>query len=84
MREANQEIRTGYSRAGSDVPFYVILSVIGGTYVVLILAMLVADVMYMAGAPTRIVLVRMGPVSGRHRPCSCGVGQAGDSLFDQA
>ena len=61
MREANQEIRTGYSRAGSDVPFYVILSVIGGTYVVLILAMLVADVMYMAGAPTRIVSSEWAP-----------------------
>jgi len=30
----------------SDVPFYVVLSVIGGTYVVLILAMLLADVVY--------------------------------------
>lgn len=33
-------------RVPSDVPFYVILGVIGGTYVVLILAMLLADVVY--------------------------------------
>ncbi len=47
MSEAHKEIRTGHSRAGSDVPFYVILSVIGGTYVLLIVALLVADVAYM-------------------------------------
>ena len=34
-------------RVGSDAPFYVILSVIGATYVVLILAMLLADAVYM-------------------------------------
>lgn len=34
-------------RVRSDGPFYVILSVIGGTYVVLILAMLAADATYM-------------------------------------
>ncbi len=33
-------------RVASDVPFYVIFGVIGGTYVVLILAMLVADLAY--------------------------------------
>ncbi len=47
MSEAAQEIRTGHSRAGSDVPFYAILSVIGGTYVLLIVALLVADAAYM-------------------------------------
>lgn len=34
-------------RAGSDAPFYVILAVIGGSYVALILAMLAADAAYM-------------------------------------
>lgn len=53
MTSATQEIRTGQSRAGSDVPFYVILSVIGGTYVVLIVALLVADVMYLVGWPPK-------------------------------
>jgi molybdate transport system permease protein len=40
-------------RVRSDAPFYVILSVIGGTYVVLILAMLAADAAYMfTGRPS--------------------------------
>ena len=34
-------------QVGSDAPFYAILAVIGGTYVVLIAAMLLADVAYM-------------------------------------
>ena len=62
MSEATQEIRTGRSRAGSDVPFYVILSVIGGTYVLLIVALLVADVMYMAGTPTKIISSEWAPL----------------------
>lgn len=35
---------------GSDAPFYVILSVIGGAYVLFIVAMLVADATYLVGA----------------------------------
>lgn len=62
MSEATQEIRTGRSRAGSDVPFYVILSVISGTYVLLIVALLVADVMYMAGTPTKIISSEWAPL----------------------
>jgi len=38
-------------RVTSDLPFYVIFSVIGGTYVLLIVAMLVADVAYMFDKP---------------------------------
>ena len=34
-------------RVGSDAPFYVIMGVIGGVYVVLLLGLLVADVSYM-------------------------------------
>lgn len=34
-------------KVGSDLPFFVILAVIGGTYVVLLLGMLFADVAYM-------------------------------------
>ena len=37
-------------RPKSDVPFYVILAVIGGTYVVLLLGMLLADVAYMVSS----------------------------------
>jgi molybdate transport system permease protein len=37
-------------RIRSDVPFFIILGVIGGTYVVLILAMLVADATYMVAS----------------------------------
>ena len=37
-------------RPSSDVPFYVILVVIGGTYVVLLLGMLIADVAYMVSS----------------------------------
>jgi len=62
VSEATQEIRTGRSRAGSDVPFYVILSVISGTYVLLIVALLVADVMYMAGTPTKIISSEWAPL----------------------
>ncbi len=36
----------------SDVPFFVILSVIGGTYVVLLVLLLVADIAYMVQADT--------------------------------
>jgi molybdate transport system permease protein len=36
--------------AGSDVPFYVMLGVIGGTYVVLLVGMLLADVAYMVSS----------------------------------
>jgi len=38
-------------RVASDVPFYVIFGVIGGTYVLLIVAMLLADLAYMGEAP---------------------------------
>jgi len=38
-------------RVASDVPFYVIFGVIGGTYVLLIVAMLLADVAYMVEKP---------------------------------
>jgi len=42
-------------RVRSDVPFFVILSVIGGTYVLLILAMLAADAAYMvSGDPPQV------------------------------
>ena len=37
-------------RVGSDVPFYLMLAVIGGAYVVLLLGLLVADIAYMAFA----------------------------------
>ncbi len=40
---------------GSDVPFYAVLSVIGGSYVLLILAMLVADATYLVGAEDPIL-----------------------------
>lgn len=39
----------------SDVPFFVILSVIGGTYILLIIAMLAADAAYMAGGARTLV-----------------------------
>lgn len=55
MSLAPQEIQTGHSRAGSDAPFYIILSVIGGTYVLLIVALLAADVTYMAGSPPTVI-----------------------------
>ena len=55
MSSATQDIQTGHSRAGSDAPFYVILSVIGGTYVLLIVALLAADVAYMAGSPPKVI-----------------------------
>jgi molybdate transport system permease protein len=35
-------------RVGSDVPFYAMLAVIGGTYLILLLGLVVADVAYMA------------------------------------
>jgi len=38
-------------RVASDVPFYVIFGVIGGTYVLLIVAMLLADLAYMVEKP---------------------------------
>ncbi len=34
----------------SDVPFYVILAIVGGTYVVLLVGMLLADVAYMVSS----------------------------------
>ncbi len=37
-------------RVRSDVPFYVILAVVGGTYVVLLVGMLIADVAYMVSS----------------------------------
>jgi molybdate transport system permease protein len=37
-------------RVGSDVPFYAMLAVIGGTYVVLLVGMLLADVAYMVSS----------------------------------
>ncbi|MFH1269251.1 MAG: ABC transporter permease [Planctomycetota bacterium] len=43
-------------RVRSDAPFYVILGVIGGTYVLLIVAMLAADAAYMVtGEPSEVV-----------------------------
>ncbi|MFH1923136.1 MAG: ABC transporter permease [Planctomycetota bacterium] len=43
-------------RVRSDVPFYVILGVIGGTYVLLIVAMLAADAAYMVtGEPSEVI-----------------------------
>ncbi len=53
MTEVIREIRTEPGRGGSDVPFYVILAVIGGTYVLMIVALLAADVVYMAGSPPK-------------------------------
>src|SRR5262245_33769173 len=35
---------------GSDVPFYIIFAVLGGTYIVLLVGLLVADVAYMVYA----------------------------------
>ena len=35
---------------GSDLPFYLVLAILGGTYVVLLLGMLVADVAYMVSS----------------------------------
>jgi molybdate transport system permease protein len=45
-------------RVGSDLPFYLMLAVIGGTYVVLLVGMLLADVAYMVSsdAADRVVL----------------------------
>lgn len=45
-------------RTGSDLPFYLMLAVVGGTYVVLLVGMLLADVAYMVSsdAADRIVL----------------------------
>ena len=40
-------------RVRSDVPFYLILVVIGGTYVVLLLALLLADIAYMMGGEAK-------------------------------
>ncbi len=37
-------------RPGSDVPFYIILAVIGGTYVLFLIGMLLADVAYMVSS----------------------------------
>ena len=68
MSEVAEEIRIGRSRAGSDVPFYVILSVIGGTYVLLIVALLVADVTYMAGSGAKGIPEPWGPVVGVVNP----------------
>lgn len=39
-------------RVGSDVPFYLVLGVIGGAYLVLLVGMLLADVAYMATSST--------------------------------
>jgi molybdate transport system permease protein len=63
-----EEIRTGHSRAGSDVPFYVILSVIGGTYVVLIVAMLLADAVYMFSGDEQVTLVNNPIVAALAKP----------------
>ena len=43
-------------RPGSDVPFYLILGVIGGVYVVLLLGMLLADVAYMVSSDSANVV----------------------------
>ena len=45
-RTATPAIRTGH-HVGSDVPFFVILAVISAPYLILIIAMLVADAAYM-------------------------------------
>lgn len=39
-------------RVGSDVPFYAMLGVIGGTYVLLLIGLLLADVAYMVSSGT--------------------------------
>lgn len=57
MSEPTQPTPTAASaerphRAGSDVPFFVILGVIGGTYILLLIAMLLADVGYMVSEDT--------------------------------
>ena len=43
---SNQSVAEAH-RPPSDIPFYVMLGIIGGTYVVLLVGMLVADVVYM-------------------------------------
>jgi len=41
------EVNSKHDAAPSDVPFYLMIAVIGGTYVVLLFGMLIADVAYM-------------------------------------
>ena len=43
-------------RPGSDVPFYLMLTVVGGTYVVLLVGMLLADVVYMVSSDSADVM----------------------------
>ena len=52
-------------RVGSDVPFYVIMATIGGAYVLLIIAMLVADAAYMLTGESEAVV---DPVWAQEHP----------------
>lgn len=45
-------------RAGSDVPFFVVLSGLGGVYLLLILAMLIADILFTSPAHFRDALAK--------------------------
>lgn len=45
-------------RAGTDVPFFVVLSALGGVYLLLILAMLIADVLFTSPAHFRDALAK--------------------------
>ena len=47
---ADQSAELPAHRVGSDLPFYAILIVVGGTYVAMLAGMLVADVAYMIAA----------------------------------
>lgn len=50
MSDSVPESPAAEHRVGSDLPFFVILAVVGGTYVVLLLGLLIADVAYMVTA----------------------------------
>ncbi len=49
-RPAAEVPSTGTHTVRSDVPFYLMLAVVGGTYVVLLVGMLLADVVYMVSS----------------------------------
>ena len=48
--------KTGVHVVGSDLPFFVMLGVLGGTYVVLLLSLLVADVAYMVASEAEVAV----------------------------
>lgn len=56
-------------RVGTDVPFYLVLGTIGGSYVLLILAMLAADVAFLVTGPTSDS-GRAGPLQAALRPAA--------------